>query len=282
VVRGRGGFSLPEALIALTISSVLVLLVGTVFLVQNDFYSHVLLRSQVQENARAMTEQVATEVRSIGDSAIIQADSSELVVRTPLATFSVCGRVLSDVYVHVPGGTAGITTSDVTGIGYLHPNGTWSWHDVSWGTLLGTGGDPQAECRANGADTTGISGEFYRFTTVDALTGFPAASLLGSSFVLYTKTHFRFASSTLVSGDRALYRGKYGGTLTELATGVGPTAHFEYWGGGSWSKAVTGAANLASITRVRLEAQSQGRGETSRELRYDFGWTVDIPVANAL
>ena len=88
---GRGGFTLPEALIALTISSVLVLLVGTVFLVQNDFYSHITLRSQVHENARAMNEIVANEIRSVAAGGVMVADSSRLVVRASMVTAAVCG-----------------------------------------------------------------------------------------------------------------------------------------------------------------------------------------------
>jgi prepilin-type N-terminal cleavage/methylation domain-containing protein len=282
VVRARAGFSLPEALIALTISSILVMLVGAVFLAQNDFYSNVLMRSQVQENARAMSELVATEVRSIGDSAIIVADSSNLVVRAPLAMFSVCGRAGSDVYVHIPGGTSTFATADVSGIGHMKANGTWGWYDVTWATMYSASGNPKQDCFLSGADTTGISGEFYRLKTVDNLAGISATNLFGHTFVLYRKSAFKFDASSLVSGDRALYRGPYGGTLTELATGIAPGAHFEYWTGSAWSKAVTGASNLASITRIRLVAQSEGLGETSQQLNYDFGWTVDIPVANAL
>lgn len=39
VAGGRAGFTLVEAIIALTLSSVLVVLVGTVFLVQNQYYA---------------------------------------------------------------------------------------------------------------------------------------------------------------------------------------------------------------------------------------------------
>ena len=279
-MSARAGFSLPEALIALTISTVLVMLAGTVFLVQNDYYGHVLLRSQVQENARAMTEMVATEVRSIGAGGFIVADSSRLVIRVPMVTALVCGRQGSDVMVHVPGGLASITTAEVSGFGHL-ASGTWSYYDNTWGQLLKTGGNPRQECSSNGADTVGVSAEFFRFDEVSNDTGITAANLLGATLMIYRETELKLDASTLVSGDRALYRGEYGGTLTELATGLSSGAHFEYWTGSAWSKAVTGAT-LASITRVRLVAQSQGLGETSQQATYDFGWTVDIPLANAL
>lgn len=119
---GRSGFTLAEALIALSISSVLIILVGSVFLTQNNFYSHVLLRSQVQENARAVTELVASDVRSLAPGGIILADSTRLVVRAPMATALICGRQGgSDVMVHVSGGLASIDTNEVGGYGYRAP-----------------------------------------------------------------------------------------------------------------------------------------------------------------
>jgi prepilin-type N-terminal cleavage/methylation domain-containing protein len=285
-VSGRAGFSLPEALIALTISAVLVMLVGTAFLVQNNFYAHVLLRSQVQENARALTDVIAAELRSVTRKGVILADSSRLVFRSPIVTAMVCGEqggANGDVFVHMPGGVAGLTTSEVAGFGYLAANGTWTYYDNAWSALTATGGNPKQGCASKGADTLGAGSSFVRLKKIDDDTGVNVPGLLGATILLYRKTEFKFAASTLISGERALYRGLYGGTLTELATGLTTGAHFEYRVGTSstWSKSVTGSG-LDSITRVRLVAQSEGLGETSQQANYDFGWTVDIPIPNAL
>ena len=282
MVDARAGFSLPEALIALTISSVLVLLVGTVFLVQNDFFSHVLLRTQVQENARAMTEVVASEIRSMGGGGVLVADSANLVIRAPLVTGIVCGAIDSDVAVYLPEGTSSFTTSEVAGFGSLGSSGTWVYHDRTWSTLTAGTGDPKATCFANGADTVGASSSFLRLQNVDDDLGVSVASLRGSTILLFRKTAFELDDSALVPGGRALYRGLQGGTMTELTTGLSGDAHFEYWTGSSWSKSVSGATNLNAITRIRLTAESEGRGETSRQASYEFGWTIDIPLANAL
>ncbi len=277
----RGGFSLAEAVIALTIASGLVLLVGALFLVQNDFYSHVLLRSQVQENARALTEVIATEIRSVGGGGVVFADSSRLVIDAPMVTAMVCGGIASDVAVHIPGGTASITTADVGGFGYLDPSGTWSYYNLTWSQMLGAGGSPEQVCYNNGADTVGISSEFLRLERIDNETGVSVSNLFGSALVIIRQTELKFAASVLIPGDRALYRGIFGGTLTEFVTGLSDDAHFEYWTGAAWQMSVTGAG-LASITQIRLVAQSQGLGESSQQLTYDFGWTVDIPLANTM
>jgi prepilin-type N-terminal cleavage/methylation domain-containing protein len=281
-VSDRAGFSLPEALIALTISSVLVLLVGALFLVQNDFYAQTMLRTQVQENARAMTEMVAADIRSVALGSAIIADSSRLVLRTPLITGMVCGTMSgTDVAVHVPGGTSSFTTSEVAGFGYLASNGTWSFYDNTWAEMNQAAGTSKTACFNNGADTLGTGSSFLRLREIVNDTGIPAANLWGSTIVLYRNLEFRFNPSTLVPGERSLYRGTYQSTLAELATGLSDAAHFEYWTGAAWSKLVTGAT-LNSITRVRLVAQSEGTGETSQQSTFDFGWTVDIPLPNAL
>lgn len=277
----RGGFTLPEAIIALTISSVLVLLVGSVFLVQNDFYSHVFLRSQVQENARATTELVASELRSVPGGGFIVADSGRMVFRSPMAMALVCGSIGNHVVAHIPGGAAGMDTTDVGGFGWLDPStGQWRYYDRTWAQLRR---DRAATlCYQNGADTTGISSEFVRLAYVDNDTGESVSDLLGATLLFFRKTEFRFGASQLVSGDRALYWGVYGRTLRELVTGVSPDAHFEFrTNGTTWSRWV-GGGSLPSIDAVRVDVRSMGRGETSRQLTYDFGITVDIPLPNAL
>jgi hypothetical protein len=260
----------------------LVLLVGAVFLAQNDFFSHVLLRTQVQENARAMTEVVASEIRSMGGGGVLVADSAQLVIRAPLVTGIVCGAIDSDVAVYLPEGTANFATAEVGGFGSLGAAGTWAYHDRTWSALTVAGGDPKGACHANGADTVGASTSFLRLQNVDDDLGVTVAALHGTTLLLFRKTAFELDDSALVPGGRALYRGLQGGAMTELTTGLSSDAHFEYWTGSSWTKSVSGATDLNAITRIRLTAESEGRGETSRQATYEFGWTVDIPLANAL
>jgi prepilin-type N-terminal cleavage/methylation domain-containing protein len=278
----RGGFTLPEAIIALTISSVLVLLVGTLFRVQNDFFSHVFLRSQVQENARSTAETIATELRSVGANGFLLADSTRMAFYSPLAIGMVCGAESNDVVIHLPGGIAALDTTEVGGFAYRNPSTRWSYYEHTWSQLKLTGGAPAATCYANGADTTGVSSEFVRLAYVDNDTGFSLAALRGASIAIVRKTEFKFAQSQLVEGDRALYWGTYGGTLRELVTGVSEDAHFEFrYFSTTWAKYATGT-NLANVDAVRVVAESIGRGETSGQLNYDFGFTVDIPLPNAL
>jgi hypothetical protein len=260
---------------------VLVLLVGTVFLVQNNFYSHISLRTQVQENARAMKEMVGGEVRAMTAGGLVIADSTRLVVRANMIMAVVCGRLGTDVIVHLPGGTSAVDTADVAGFGYRNATtGAWEYHDRAWSTMVGVvPGVPALVCYQNGADTTGISSEFVRVQNIDNDTHLTTTALYGSVLMFYRKSEFRFDNSALITGDRALYWGLYGQTLKELLTGMGTNAHFEYrTGTNTWSKA---PATLASVNGVRIVAESIGKGRTSAELNYTFDLTLDVPLANA-
>jgi prepilin-type N-terminal cleavage/methylation domain-containing protein len=284
LVAARAGFSLPEALIALAIASVVVLLVGGVFLAQNDFYSHVLVRTQVQENARAMSELVSTEVRSVVPGGIVTADSAHLQLRSPTVTAFVCATIpgmSGDVAAYMPGGVSAIDTAEVAGFGYRDPStGTWAFYAATWSGIHATGGNPATRCALNGASTSGAASHFVRLEAIDDHTGVPAASLVGSALLIFRRTEFLFDDSELMDGDRALFRKVNGGTGVEFVTGLAEGAHFEYRVGGAWLTSVS-SGSVADIDAIRLVAESIGRGDTSDQLTYDFGWTVDIRLPNA-
>ena len=268
-----------EALVALTISSALVVMVGAVFLVQNEFFAWILLRSQVQENARSITELVGSEMRSVAANGVILADSSRLAVHSPIVSALVCGIDGTDVYAHIPGGLAAIDQSDVAALGVLDAaTGQWTFYDGTWAQLVATGGTPAATCAANGADTVGVSSEFLRLKAGTVIGG--AAPAVGTVLMLSRKTEFKFAASVLDPGVQALFRGAYGDTLVELATGLDEDAHFEYrYGTSTHYKVVTGA-NLALVDGLRIVAESVGRGESGARPTFAFGWTVDVPLTN--
>ena len=276
----RGGFTLIETLVALTLSTVLVLMVGGLFLMQNTFFAWILLRSQVQENARSMTELVGSEVRSVAAGGVILADSTRVVTRSPMVSAVVCGITGTDVYAHVPGGSSSIDTVELAALGVLDDaTGAWTFHDATWAQLQGSGGTPAATCATNGADTASVASQFLRLK-VGTVTG-GSAPPIGAVLMLCRKTEFKFAASVLDPGVQALYRGPYGGTLAEFATGLSSDAHFAYRTGTATHYTQVTGANLDLVDGIRIVAQSVGRGESGTRTEYAFGWTVDVPLTNA-
>jgi hypothetical protein len=257
------------------------MLVGTVFLVQNNFYSHVYVRGQAQQNARAMKDIVESEIRAVAAGGVTNADSSRMVVRSNLAIAVVCGYLGGDVVAYVPAWANSTDSTEIGGFGYRTSAGAWQYYNRTWTELHATGSQPAAKCAENGADTTGVSSSFYWLNYIDDDTGVAASTMIGSALMFYRRTEFKFNNSSLISGDRALFWGLEGGTLKELVTGMASGAHFEFrTGTNTWAKSVTGAS-LTNINGVRVVAQTIGKGDTSAELTYDFTLNVDIPLHNA-
>lgn len=280
----RGGFTLVEAIIALTLSSVLIILVGTVFLVQSEFYATQLARTAAHDNARMLTELVASELRSLTDSAVILADSTRLAARSPIVGAIVCAHGSGNrVSVHLPGGITGFTTDDVSGVATVDTaSGRWLYHDRSWSNIYQSGGSPAASCHAAGADTTGGAlGHFVDFRGGTLSGGFGYKPPLGATLMLYRSVEYRIQTSTMDPTTQALYRGTYGSTLTEIVTGLDTSAKFQYrTGGTTYASRVTGAS-LGAIDAVRIVAQARRRPESGAADDVTYGWAVNVHLRNS-
>ena len=65
-------------MVALTLSSIVVILVSTVFLVQNRYYQTQLARAEAHDAARVMTETLASELRSVEKGGVKVADTDQV------------------------------------------------------------------------------------------------------------------------------------------------------------------------------------------------------------
>lgn len=280
---GRAGFTLLEAIVALTLSAVLVILVGTTFLVQNRYHATQLARTTAQDNARMMTELVASELRSLTDSAVVTADSTRLVVRSPMVGMIVCAHGSGNrVSVHLPGGTAGITSDDVSGVALVDTaSGRWLYYDRTWSQLYQAGGSPVAGCVAAGADTAGAASSFLDLRGGTLTSGFGYKPPLGSTLMLYRLVEYRVQTSAMDVSTRGLFRGVAGGSLVEVVSGLDASAGFRYRTGGStYAGSVTGAS-LGAIDAVRIVAQARARPEAGDTDDVTYGWAVNVHLRNA-
>lgn len=276
-----GGFTLVEAIVALTLSSVLVLLVGTTFLVQNRYYARQLALTTAQDNARMVTEMVASELRSLTDSAVVLAQNQRLVIRSPMVMGVVCSQGSGNkVNFQMRGGAAGLTTSEVTGFGIRTSTGRWEYYDISsWGQIENPGGSPAADCAANGADTVGIRDEFVRLQKIKNYAGYLPAN--GTVMMIYRTVEYKIQTSTMDPTTLGLYRGIYGETLVELATGLDSTAGFQYRTGGStYASSVSGAAALGTIDAIRINARAKTRPQAGLGADVTYGWGVNVHLRN--
>lgn len=278
---GRGGFTLVEALVALTISTAVVMLASNLFFVQSDFYSFLLQRSRVQDNARAVLEVVAAEVQGVTEGGLVEAESDGMIIRVPQSMAAVCTVVGADAYVHLSA-AASLELSAADGIGGLdRANGTWEYGsgNVS-GAVTDVGPASAAVCAAAGADTVGATGSYARIVSPSSFTGLVHGP--GDVLMIYEEVEFLIDTSTLDPNLLALYRGPAGGTLTEYATGLSADARFQYWtpmGQGMWRDRL-GQGLLDRTERVRIVASTFQPAESGVGTDAAFSVTVDLPLRN--
>ncbi len=279
----RGGFTLVEAIVALTLTSLLVILVATTFLVQNRYYAVQLARTTAQDNARMVTEMVASELRGLTDSAVVVAANRQLVVRSPMVLAAVCAQVPSParIVVQMDGGEAGLTEDEVTGFGVRGADGVWSYYDIPrWKEISSPSSAAAANCYANGADTVGIRGDFRRLDRIDDYHGSWPPN--GTVMMIYRTVEYRIQTSTMDPTTLGLFRGLYGETLVELATGLDSSSGFLYrTGGSSYATSVSGAASLGQIDAVRIVAQARTRPRAGGAEDVTYGWGVNVHLRNS-
>lgn len=261
----------------MTISAILILLVSTLFVVQNDYYNYVRERAQTQDAARSVSELVASEVRSIPAGAVLVADSTRMVVRKPLGVGVVCGFIGRDHAVHLPGGSAGVDTAAVSGFAVKDSTGSWVFTTASWPSIYEGTSAAATTCAGEGADTTDARDEFLRFDDLASMAS--DSTDLGDPVLLFRSLEITFATSALDSTTTALYIGTYGGTLEEFATGMAPDAHFSYRTGDTLHTVSVTGGDLAEIDGVRVHAWAEAAPTAARSTT-EFDLTAEFRLRN--
>jgi len=265
--------------VALVLSSVLIMLVSTTFLVQNQYYSSQILHAGAHDNARVATERVTSEIRSVMENGILVAGPRTLTLRSPIVVAMVCDRQGAEAHVHFEGGLAGLDADEVAGVAVRDSTtGAWAYETASWAALDGGAIQAAAGCFEEGADTVGASAEFRTLGQLDVLFG--AAPAQGVAVMLYRETTFKIQESELDPGRLGLFRRIYGGAFVEFATGMDTSAQFQYRTGGSTYGDTITSASLGDIDAVRIVADARKPARTGGQQDVTFGWAVTVALRN--
>lgn len=261
------------------LSSVVIILVSTTFLVQSQYYSSQTLRAQAHDNARTATERMASELRSVMEEGFVVAGARTLTFRSPVRLMAVCDVTGANAHVHDEGGEAGFSTAEIAGVARLdQATNDWDYRTTTWSYIDGTGGNPANSCFGNGADTVWALPEFHRIRRLNLLFG--SMPNEGDLLMVYRETTFKIQSSVLDPGTLGLFRGSYGQPLVELATGLDSTAQFQYRTGGTTYADTIVGASLATIDAVRIVADARKRAESGGQDDVTFGWSVNLVLRN--
>ena len=252
----------------------IVTLVSSVFLTQNNFYRFVVQRTRVQDNLRVVTDLIASEVRGVAGGGVTAAESRRFVVRLPIAMGGVCRAGSGHGHVYMPG-LSDINGDEVAGYAKLDANGKWTYTADTWSNLLVSSGSNDAdEClEASGSDTVGATADFARLDI-------SGSSTIGEVIMIYRDVEFKIDQSELEPRTLAVFRGVTGDTLREFVTGITPATKFQYrLPGGTYQNSITGVAR-DSIESIRVTTSAIATDSIGGIESYSYEWTVGIPLRN--
>jgi prepilin-type N-terminal cleavage/methylation domain-containing protein len=199
----RSGFTLIELLVAMVVSG---LLAGVIFQLiegQGRFTSLQSARQEVQQNARASLELIASELRAVPPGAITEATETSIAFRLPRVWGLVCQDLApgaTTAWIAIPAGAdpgdfpSPTALSAGTEWGIALESATAGAYDTA--TISGIPGLAEP-CSAN-LSLTATDGALFRVFAIANLSGSGVA--LGSRVFLYQRVRYDRALSSSVPG----------------------------------------------------------------------------------
>jgi len=262
------------------LATLVVILVTTVFLVQNEFYGDAVKRSALQENVRSAVSLVSSELRAVAAGGIVVAEPDSVVYRVPLTVGGVCAVSGTESYLLLPLEGDSVDATEVVGYAVRDASGDWTHTTASWASIFhSSGATPAATCEAAGADTVGARHDFYR---LDGLVASPALQP-GDLVMIYKQLEFKLGTSELDSISTAVFWGQAGGVITEFANSLSASSAFQYRLSGStiFQDFVTGEGNLPNIVVIRFSAFGSVSASRANRDSLTFDLTISVPLGNA-
>jgi prepilin-type N-terminal cleavage/methylation domain-containing protein len=275
MVGNQEGFTLVEALVALTISGILASGLITLLIGQSRFYDRTDDQMNAEQVAQATFDMLSAELRMASTGDLIAATADSVTFRFDVARGVVCDSTASDeatIYVYDRTTNAGLSGSFV-GIAVSGPYEEEFEYEDTWNpTPTATGSSPKADCVTAGTPATGADADYMRITGWGArfADGVPER---GAMVRGYGSLTYKFAASTFFTTRTALWRG-----TQELVGPFEDAAAFAYiMEDGSVQSSVTGTA-LDSVASVRVTATATGEGNNPYNVSRDLSF--DVPFRN--
>lgn len=275
LVDNQAGFTLVEALVALTISGILASGLISLLVGQSRFYDRTDDQMNTEQVAQATFDMLSAELRMAATGDLIAATADSVSFRFDVTRGVVCDSTGSDeatLYVYDRTTNGGLSGS-FTGVAVSGAYEEEFEYEDNWNPIpTATGSSPKADCTAAGAPTTGADADYMRITGWGArfTDGVPER---GAMIRAYGSVTYRFAASTFFATRTALWRG-----TQELVGPFEDAAAFAYiMTDGSVQSSVTGAA-LDSVASVRVTATATGEGNNPYNVSRDLSF--DVPFRN--
>jgi prepilin-type N-terminal cleavage/methylation domain-containing protein len=274
-LRGAGGFTLVEALIALVISGLLASALMSLLIGQSRFYERTDDAIYAQQTLRGAFDFMSSELRMAAPLDLVAAESDSVTLRFDLAKALVCDSTAADeaaLFRYDSAFNAGLA-GGLAGVGYAGTYDSLFAYADGWsGTVVATGAGPKATCVANGAPAT-LPDDWY--ATMSGWTGnFPGGvPNRGTDVRFYGLLTYRFASSVFFGTRTALWRGPQ-----ELVAPFENTAAFSYVMDDASVQNSVNASDFDRVTAIRVTATATGDG--ANRFGVNRSLEFDVPLRN--
>ena len=269
-VANEGGFTLVEALVALTISSIVAGALVSLLIGQSRFYERTDDQLGAEQVAQATFDLLSSEIRMAGATDLLAAEADSLALRYDVLRGVVCDQTTGDaaaLYVYDRVTNAGLTGSFV-GIGLSGPYATAFDFADGWNpTPSASGSGPKGVCTSAGFPGTAASSDYLELSGWTS--HFSATPIRGAMVRGYGRVSYTVAPSTFFATRWSVWRGSQ-----ELVGPFDSGAAFSYvMADGSVQSSVT-PSDFDEVVAVRLTATAVGDGAN----RFGVSREVDFEV----
>jgi prepilin-type N-terminal cleavage/methylation domain-containing protein len=269
------GFTLVEALIALTISGIIGSALISLLTAQSRFYSRTDDQRVAEQTAQATFDLFSSEVRLAGASDLLAAEADSVTLRIDLLRGILCDVSLlgaASLYIYDRNTTANLTSSFV-GVAASSPYEEDFAYADSWNpTPTATGAVPKALCVLTGTPSTGALTDYLLISGWNGKFAAPERQE-GTLVRVYGKLTYKIAASNFFTTRSALWRG-----TQELIGPFENGAALSYVMDDGSVQTNVASASFDDVSAIRVTATTVGEGSN----RYNVSRAVnfDVPFRN--
>jgi prepilin-type N-terminal cleavage/methylation domain-containing protein len=248
MLKSRGGFTLIEVLVALTITAIIGAAVTGVFITQSRFFDHQEKTDFARGVSRGAMNIIVSELRMVErGGGVVSAAPKKIVVRAPYRMAVTCGIAGVRLAVsRVPSDTSITNNSRIAGYAYRNS-------DTGAYTYVPTTTNPNSQQVSNCTSGSPVVTVIPTDSGGGVIGLMPAVALpRGTPVLLYQEITYEFAASTSVQGRTALWRQVTGEARAELVAPFDTTARFRFYVNDAATAVDNAPTTMSDLTGFQL------------------------------
>ncbi len=241
----RRGLSLVEVLIAMVLLGIVGAGITRLLSSQLRYFAQGANSRDARAVSRSALNLTRSELRMVEPNGILAATADSITFRLPYMMGLYCGVSQA---MFVPADSLSMAQAQYGGYAYRDTLAGATYTYVTAGGALAVG----AVATCTGVGLTGIPSG-YVYTVTPAIVGIPVAA----PFFLWQKVTYKFATSTLVPGRRALWRQAGTAAAEEVAVPLDTASRFNFYTTTTTSSTVVPTLNTMRGIELLLYGESE-------------------------